>query len=50
MLVGFVAMAVALGDHVAVDLVRQVPGLTSELCAPSRIVPPRSDCALRFWT
>ena len=26
-----------------------MPGLTSELCAPRRIVPPRSELALRFW-
>ena len=26
------------------------PGTTSQGCAPSRIVPPRSDCALRFST
>ena len=26
-----------------------VPGFTSELCAPRRIVPPRSEFASRFW-
>ena len=47
LLVGLVAVAVPLG-HARCRRSRcaSVPGLTSELCAPRRIVPPRSECAV----
>ena len=48
MVVDLVAVAVALGDDVAaVDAVRErARGTRSQGCAPSRIVPPRSELAV----